>query len=278
MSFSINRRSLLSAALLLAVVGPDKSHAADAAFDHRHSVWDALLKQLVVFAPGGNASALRYTGMLRQHDALRGYLAKLSAVTAQEYERWSRAQQLAFLINAYNAFTVELILTRYPALKSIKDLGSLLQSPWKKKFFSLLGQQRSLDELEHEWIRAPGVFDDPRIHFAVVCASIGCPMLRNEAYVAERLDAQLDDALRRFLSDRTRNRFDAASSTLSVSKIFDWYRKDFERGYKGYDSLQALFARHADQLAATPKALVDLRAGNYRLEFLDYDWALNDLR
>ena len=274
----ISRRTLLSATLLYAFVGSCNARAADAAFDHRHAVWDGLLKQHVVVAPGGNASALRYAGMLRQHDTLRGYLAALSAVTAQEYEHWSRSQQLAFLINAYNAFTVELVLTRYPALKSIKDLGGLLQSPWKKKFFHLLGQPRSLDGLEHDLMRAPGVFDDPRIHVVLVCASVGCPMLRNEAYVAERLEAQLDDALRRFLSDRTRNRFDAASGTLAVSKIFDWYRKDFERGHKGYDSLQTLFGRHAEQLATTPKAQAELRAGNYRLEFLDYDWALNDLR
>jgi len=209
---------------------------------------------------------------------LKAYLDTLSAVSAARYGGWSRPQQLAFLINAYNAFTVELILTRYPDLKSIKDLGSFVQSPWKKKFFPLLGQERSLDEVEHEMIRAPGVFDDPRIHVAVVCASIGCPMLRNEAFVAERLDAQLDDALRRFLSDRSRNRFDASSGTLSVSKIFDWYRKDFERGHKGYDSLQTLFARHAEVLTATAQAQAEVRAGRYKLAYLDYDWALNDAR
>jgi hypothetical protein len=269
------------AALPWALLGAMAAPAAQtppAAFDHRHSAWDALLAQHVVVAPAGHASTLRYAALQGRAGPLEAYLDSLSAVSAQAYGSWSRPQQLAFLINAYNAHTVALILTRYPNLKSIKDLGSFVQSPWKKKFFRLLGQERSLDELEHEMIRAPGTFDDPRIHVAVVCASTGCPMLRNEAIVAERLDNQLDDALRRFLSDRTRNRFDAATGTLAVSKIFDWYRKDFEQGHQGYDSLQAVFARHAEVLAGTPQAQADIRAGRYKLAFLDYDWALNDAR
>jgi hypothetical protein len=273
------RRMLIALPLALwGLAPPSTAQTATAGFDHRHGAWDALLRQHVVLAPGGNASTLRYAALHARRPALEAYLDTLSAVSAATYAAWSRPQQLAFLINAYNAFTVDLILARYPDLKSIKDLGSFLQSPWKKKFFQLLGQERSLDEVEHGMIRAPGAFDDPRIHVAVVCASIGCPMLRNEAYTAERLDAQLDDALRRFLSDRSRNRFDAASGTLSVSRIFDWYRKDFEQGHKGYDGLPGVFARHADALATTVQAQADIRAGRYKLSFLDYDWALNDAR
>jgi hypothetical protein len=277
---SPSRRALIAALpwALLGFMAAPAAQTAPSAFDHRHSAWDALLKQHVVVASGGSVSTLRYAALQSQYGPLKAYLDSLSAVSVQVYDRWSRPQQLAYLINAYNAHTVELILTRYPNLKSIKDLGSFVQSPWKKKFFRLLGQERSLDELEHEMIRAPGTFDDPRIHVAVVCASIGCPMLRSEAFVAERLDAQFDDALRRFLSDRTRNRFDAAAGTLAVSKIFDWYRKDFEQGHKGYDSLQTVFARHAEVLAGTPQAQADIRAGRYKLAFLDYDWALNDAR
>ncbi len=254
------------------------STTAQAAFDHHHAAWNALLKSHVVVAAGGNASALRYAAMQRDHETLRSYLAVLSAVSTQVYDAWIRPQQLAFLINAYNAYTVELILTRYPDLKSIKDLGSFVQSPWKKKFFRLLGAERTLGDVEHGLIRAPGVFDDPRIHAAVVCASVGCPMLRDEAFVANRLDAQLDDGLRRFLSDRTRNRFDASAGTLQVSKLFDWYRKDFEQGHRGFDSLQALFARHAEVLADTPAAQGEIRAGRTQIVFLDYDWSLNDAR
>lgn len=270
------RRALVAGVLLWPVLG----HGAGAAtaFDHDHAAWGALLARHVLVAEHGFASSVDYAGMQAERAQLGAYLARLSAVTPQEYAGWSRAQRLAFLVNAYNAFTVELVLSRYPDLDSIKDLGSPLQSPWKKKFFRLLGKTRHLDELEHGLIRAPGAFDDARIHAALVCASVGCPMLRNEPYVAERLDAQLDDALRRFLSDRSRNRFDEGSARLAVSRIFDWYRKDFEPGPTGTGSLTAVFARHAEQLADGEAARARIRAGGYRLEFLPYDWALNDAR
>ena len=248
------------------------------AFDHTHVAWQVLLVKHVKPLAGGNASAVDYAALKAERTALTAYLADLTAVGAAEYAKWSKPQRMAFLINAYNAWTVELVLTKYPGIESIKDLGSLFQSPWKKKFFSLLGQERSLDDIEHDMIRAPGAFDDPRIHAAVVCASIGCPMLRAEAFVAEHLDAQLDDGLRRFLGDATRNRFDAASGRLLVSKIFDWYGKDFEQGHRGYDSLKTTFARHAEQLATAPEARARLRKGDYRVDFLDYDWRLNDLK
>jgi hypothetical protein len=247
-------------------------------FEHSHAAWHALLAKHVKPFAGGNASAVDYAALKGEQAALKAYLGTLTAVSEADYGKWSKPQRLAFLINAYNAFTVELILTRYPDLASIKDLGSVFSSPWKKKFFSLLGQERNLDDIEHGIIRAPGAFDDPRIHAGVVCASIGCPMLRAEAFTSEKLDAQLDDGMKRFLADGSRNRFDAASGRLQVSKIFDWYGKDFEKGHKGYDSLKTTFARHAAQLAATPEAQARVRSGDYRLDFLDYDWRLNDVR
>ena len=247
-------------------------------FDHSHAAWNALLAKHVKTFANGNASAVDYAAIKAEHAALKGYLGTLSAVGEADYGKWNRAQRLAFLINAYNAYTVELIRTKYPELESIKDLGSVFSSPWKKKFFTLLGQERHLDDIEHGMIRAPGAFDDPRIHVGVVCASIGCPMLRPEAFTPEKLDAQLDDGMKRFLADGTRNRHDAASGRLLVSKIFDWYGKDFEKGHKSYDSLKTTFARHAAQLAATPEAQAKVRSGDYKLEFLDYDWKLNDSR
>ena len=251
---------------------------ARAAFDHRHAAWDALLNQHVVLINNGNASQVNYAGFQADRAALNRYLDSLSAVGEADYRRWSKPQQLAFLINAYNAYTVDLILTRYPDLKSIKNLGSVWQSPWKKTFFTLLGQERSLDDVEHGLIRAPGAFDEPRIHAVVNCASIGCPLLRAEAFTADKLDAQLEDGMRRFLSDRSRNRFDAASNTLWVSKIFDWYQVDFEKGQQGFTSLDATFARYADALGDTPQARAAIRKGGLNLRYLDYDWALNATR
>ena len=226
----------------------------------------------------GQASQLRYAGMAADRAALKAYLDARSAVSASAFAGWSKPQQMAFLINAYNAFTVELILTRYPRLASIRDLGSLLQSPCKPKFINLLGAQMSLDAIERETLRLRGRYDDPRIHFAVNCASIGCPMLREEAFVAERLDAQLEVQSRRFMADRSRNRYNAASGKLELSKIFDWYGDDFKLGHKGVTSVAAFAARYADLLADGPTERDKLRAQSVPVSFLDYDWKLNDAR
>lgn len=252
--------------------------SAQAAFDHSHTAWTTLLQKHVVEQQGGAVTAVRYTAFAQDRSALKTYLAKLSAVNKAEYDQFSKPEQLAFLINSYNAYTVELILSRYPNLKSIRDLGSIISSPWKKKFVPLVGSTVSLDEIEHGMIRAKGVFNDPRIHAAVNCASIGCPALRNEAFIAPRLDAQLDDSLSKFMADRTRNRFDAARGVMEVSSIFDWYGKDFEQGHKGYDSLKTLFSRHAAQLAGDAAAQARIQSGDYKVKFLDYDWKLNDAR
>ncbi len=246
------------------------------AFDHNYRDWNSLLAKHVKLAPDGNSSRVDYRGMAADQVQLRSWLKAVSAVPEAEYKQWPKAQRLAFLINAYNAWTVELVLSKYPDLNSIKDLGSVFQSPWKKKFIPLFGQEMALDDIEHGLIRASGAFDEPRIHAAVVCASIGCPMLRAEAFTADKLDAQLEDGMRRFLADSTRNRFDAASGKLQVSKIFDWYGKDFEKGHQDFASLKTIFGRYAAQLAKTPEAQARIRQGDYKLEFLDYDWRLND--
>ena len=127
-------------------------------------------------------------------------------------------------------------------------------------------------------IRAPGVYNEPRIHVAVVCASIGCPALRDEAFVAQKLDRQLDDSMRRFLSDRTRNRYDPGSDKLEVSKIFDWYEEDFTRGHNGYYSVRGMLAEYADVLAQTAADQQRIREQQVDVRHLDYDWALNDYR
>ena len=248
------------------------------ALDHRHAAWTALLKKHVVLLDGGKASQLRYAGMAADTVARKAYLATLSAVSTTQFDGFSNAQQQAFLINAYNAFTVDLVLTRYPKMESIKDLGSLLQSPWKQKFVPLLGATTSLDGIEHDMLRVRGRYDDPRIHFAVNCASIGCQMLREEAFVAERLDAQLDEQAQRFLSDRSRNRWNPATGKLEVSKIFDWYGEDFKLGHRGITSVPAFLARYADRLADAPADRERITSLKLPLSFLDYDWRLNDAR
>lgn len=271
-----SRRNLIQL-LGLAVLPMAWSSSQAQRFDHGHAVWTALLRKHVLVLDAGKASQLRYAGMAADQDALKAYLATLSGVGAAAHEAFSRPQQMAFLINAYNAFTVALILTRYPKLESIKDLGSLLSSAWKPKTVPLLGGMVSLDDIEHDMLRARGRFDDPRVHFAVNCASIGCPMLREEAYVAERLDAQLEEQAQRFMADRSRNRWNAQRQRLEVSKIFDWFGEDFRQGHKGIASANAFYARHADRLADAPADRERIRSGQVSVAHLDYDWKLNDV-
>jgi hypothetical protein len=262
-------RSLL--AMLLLAMAP-----LAVALDHSHKAWDDLLKKHVRYAQGGNASRVDYAGFAKDRAALKAVLDEYQKVAKPEFDAWSKPQQQAFLYNAYNAFTLEKILTRYPGIKSIRDFGNVFGNPWKDKFFTLFGQPSYLDQVEHEILRKEGVYDDPRVHVAVVCASIGCPMLRNEAFTGDRLEAQLEDAMRRFLSDRSRNRYNRESKRLEVSKIFDWYGKDFERGHKGYTSLRATLAKYADQLAERPEDRAAVRDPKVEIAFLEYDWALND--
>lgn len=256
-------------AALCFVVGPAR------AFDASHAAWSNLLSRHVAWTADGTTSTVDYAGFARDRAALKAYLDALSAVPQAEFERWPKAQRDAFLINAYNAYTVELILSAWPNLKSIKDLGSLLSSPWKKRFFVLLGAQRHLDEVEHSLLRGAEDFDEPRIHFAVNCASIGCPALRPEAFTADRLEAQLEDQTRRFLSDRSRNRWDAAADTLYLSSIFDWYKGDFESGWRGSRSVTAFVARYPTALGVDAASAARIAAGEVEIEYLDYDWKLN---
>jgi hypothetical protein len=235
--------------------------AALPAWAFEHAAWDALLKRHVRVLPGQHASQMDYAGMARDRAALKTYLDALSAVPQAEFDGWAKDERKAFLVNAYNAFTVEKILTRWPDIASIWDFGKIFGNPFKDDFFKLLGRPMTLDGIEHGTLRKKGAYDDPRIHFAVNCASIGCPMLREEAYVAARLEAQLDQQAERFLSDRSRNRF--RDGRLEVSKIFDWFKEDFE-------PRETYFGRYAK--------LLGYPGGPVPIEFLDYDWSLNGLR
>ncbi len=270
----MKRRTALSfvAISVLGAAAP-AAWAQAPALDTRYAAWDALLKKHVKWLPDNKQSRVDYKGFSADRVALKAVLAEWSAVTPAQFAALAREQQMAFLINAYNGFTVELILTKYPGLKSIKDLGSLLQSPWKNKFFTLLGEPRHLDWIEHEQLRPR--YSEPRVHAAVNCASIGCPALRPEAFVAAQLDAQLDDGMLRFMGDRTRNRY--ADGKLQVNMIFKWFREDFEKGHKGFNKLEDVMARYADQLADAPADREKIKARNVPISHLDYDWSLNDL-
>ncbi|MSQ52229.1 MAG: DUF547 domain-containing protein [Betaproteobacteria bacterium] len=273
-------RIIAGALIVAAVIFPG---ATAAQFDHSHSAWSGLLKKHLVLIEGGLASQLSYSSIAADRASLKTYLNSLSSVSESEFNAWSKPRRMAFLLNAYNAYTVEKILTRYPNLKSIRDFGAVFGNPWKDRFFRLFGRESWLDHVEHDLLRARGVYDEPRIHFAANCASVGCPMLREEAYVGERLDAQLEEQARRFLSDKSRNRYNPKTGKLEVSRIFDWYKEDWSSDYQGIAadarpiaSREQYFTRYAALLAEREEDRRLLAAGKAAIEFLDYDWTLND--
>lgn len=231
-------------------------------FDHSHVRWNQILAQHVVL--NGAASTFRYAN-LKSHPAdLDSYLATLSKVDKSTFNSWTKNQQMAFLINAYNAFTVKLIIENYP-VSSIKKIGGWFGSPWKKKFFKLFGEDYYLDRIEHEQLRP--IYKDPRVHFAVNCASIGCPRLRPEAYRAEALDAQLNDQAQLFLSDTSRNYIESGKRTIYLSKIFDWFKEDFKPSPREY--VAPLLNKSNPQAG---------ELNGFQVKFLEYDWNLNDVK
>jgi len=242
--------------------------------DFDHSEWDGLLREHVRVLDGGIATQVDYSAMAADRVVLKAYLAEAALVPSSTFDSWSSAAQLAFLINVYNAITVDVILEEYPDIDSIRDIGFLFSSAWNQKFARLFGEPVTLDEIEHEMIRGWGRYKEPRIHFAVNCAAIGCPALRGEAYVSETLEMQLEDSTKLFLSDRSRNYFD--NERMYISRIFDWYEDDFEKGWGGIDSVAEFLAGYATELDVNVATANQLRADDVRIRYLRYDWGLND--
>jgi len=235
-------------------------HSPRPPLDPEHGAWTALLGR---FVSGGLVDYRRLAA--EGAPDLDTYLGSLSAVEEAEYLSWSREERLAFWIDVYNAFTVRLILDHYP-LKSIRSIGFLPGAAFRRRFIPMRvqrGGKLSLDHVEHRILRKE--FDEPRIHFAIVCASTSCPVLRPEAYRARDLDAQLEDATRTFLADETRNRI--RPGNVRLSQIFRWSRADFERAA---GSVARFAARYVDEPAAAA-----LRDPAVRVKHLDYDWSLN---
>lgn len=248
-------------------------------FDHSHAAFSALLRRHVVVLSGDHASQVDYRGLAVERDALTRYLQTLSGVTRAAFEQFSRPQQMAFLINAYNGYTLALVLQHYP-VNSIKDVGGWFWGPWKKSFIHLLDEDVSLDHIENAWLRAPGRYGDPRVHFALNCASVGCPMLREEAYAAERLDAQFEAQTRRFLGDHSRN--GVVDGRLRVSPVFKWYVEDWQRGDRGIAgtlpetrSVKDFLGHYAELLASSASERAAIAAGRLDIVYSGYDWALN---
>ena len=231
-------------------------------FDHTHIAWDSILGK---YTRDGRVDYARLK--VGGEESLNLDLQTLESVCSENYASWSRDERLAFWINAYNAYTIKLILSHYP-VKSIRSIGWLPLAAFRTSFIPLRwyhGEDLSLNDIENGILRAG--FQDPRIHFAIVCASKGCPTLRSEAFRPMDLERQLDESARDFIRDPTKNRFDPVAGTLYLSKIFKWFKGDFvgaADGPRGY------VARYLEEPAASRVV-----KGDPQIRFLDYDWSLN---
>lgn len=210
-----------------------------------HSIFNNLLQKHV--SQEGNVD---YKGFKTDAKKLNDYINVLQS--NHPTNSWAKKDKLAYWINAYNALTIDLIIRNYP-IKSIKDL----KNPWGQRLWKLGDTWYNLEDIEHEILRK---MNEPRIHFAIVCASYSCPKLQNEAFTAARMEDQLTKATKEFLSDKTKN--ELSKDDIKISKIFRWFKKDFEH----HGSLIDFLNQYSD-INISAKA---------RIDYSDYNWNLND--
>lgn len=232
---------------------------AEEAWDPTHSAWTTILQDRV-----SDDGRVDYKGLVEEPAPLKAYLRTLGRISEETFESWEESEQIAFLINLYNAATVALVTERYP-VSSIRDIGGLLQSPWKLATVSLFGSKVSLDEIEHDRLRRN--YAVPEIHFALVCAAMGCPPLRNEAFTGIQLQSQLRDQGSRFFRQKDKNYVDEASSTIHLSPIFKWFEADFKTRRRSRISIAL------DYMAPERP---EWKERHWRVQFTPYDWSLNE--
>lgn len=299
----MKRRMKITLGVILAVV---VLGGAGAYVAHREFVGTETFDEgFYANAQGGNAdfSYDSYAAVLREHVDDRGmvsyaalkddpaelnrFVRALAAVKPETYQSWDEPAKIAFWINAYNALTLKAIIDHYPIKAGLISglaypANSIRQIPgvWDKLQFLVMGQKMTLNQIEHETLRAK--FNEPRIHVALVCAALGCPQLRNEPFIGERLDEQLSDQSRGFVTDASKFRIDRDAGKVYLSSIFKWFGGDFVKTYKpesgfasgGSDAEKAVLHFAAGHLPAQDADY--LRTGNYAVEYLDYDWSLNE--
>ncbi len=254
---------LITGIILFLIIGvwqilPGKNiqfSSTNASIKPDHKIWNELLNNYV-----DDNGLVDYQGFAQDRLKLQSYLDDLTT-NPPDKEAWSQAEQMAFWINAYNAFTVELIL-EYKPPESIKDIGSKIQvpfinSPWDIEFIEIKGEKLDLNNIEHDILR--NEFEEPRIHFAIVCASYSCPKLRNEAFIASKLENQLSEQASLFINDSSRN--EITESSINISKIFQWFSGDFTKNRTLIDFLNKHSKTHINKDA--------------RIDYKDYDWSLN---
>lgn len=228
-----------------------------------HSIYDQLLRKHV-----NSLGQVHYHGFKTDEEKLDKYLTLLAKV---KNDSVSNSGLKALYINAYNAFTIKLILNHLGSIKSIRDIDN----PWDSEVWTIAGETMSLNEIEHRILREK--LKEPRIHFAIVCASVGCPKLWNHAYTADRIDQQLNDAAKRFIHSEKfvklevqKGWFGKTKIVLRISRIFDWFKKDF---INDAGSVPEFILNYAPEVM---RKRISANLNQVEIEYLDYDWSLND--
>ena len=254
-------------ALVCLHVPLEARQASGAGFDHAYATWTEVLQSCV--RDGG----FDYAKLKQDRTRFDAVLAALQAATPDDLAGWSEKQRFAFWINTYNAFCIQKVIDNYP-LASIRKLDGAfgLSNVFDKGFIPMKAHHpdkknelMSLNEIEHKILRRQ--FKDARLHAAINCASKSCPPLRNEAFTAEKLDAQLEEQMRAFVNDAARNRIDPVKRELALSEIFKWFAEDFERDAKSVKEYLLRYAT-ADKAELVKSA---------KISYLKYDWDLNDV-
>ncbi|MEQ9619539.1 MAG: DUF547 domain-containing protein [Deltaproteobacteria bacterium] len=230
------------------------SYREAGAFDHTHKLYGKVLES---YEKDG---LVDYRGLKSDSGDLRAYIEQASSVTGEEFEGWSQAEQLAFLLNLYNARTFQLIIDNYP-VESIKMIAADSKGPWEEPIVLLFGDKITLNALENDFIRKS--YKEPRIHFALVCAAKGCPPLLGKPYTGSKLNGQLESQTRKFLADKDKNYVDSANEVIRLSPVFQWFEGDFS---DKSGSVQAFVEPYFGQT----------ELDDYKIEYTNYDWSLND--
>lgn len=222
-----------------------------------HDLWDKLVKEHV-----HESGLVDYKGFIEDSTRLNQYLTKLENHHPND-QNWSKEEQLAYWINAYNAFTIKLINNHYP-VSGIKELVNgpnipFVNSPWDIKFITIEGEEYDLNNIEHDILRER--FSEPRIHFAINCASISCPVLRKEAYTSEKIAKQLKEQTYTFINNPAKNKI--SEDRIVISRIFKWFTNDFTQ--------DGSITAYVNQYTST-----DIKQ-EAEVDYMDYDWSLNDI-
>ena len=247
-----------------------------------HSELNAVVSTYV-----NKSGLVNYAALKSNQKLLKSYLKKIEDLSPAKFKEMSENHQLAYWINAYNAFTLKLIIDNYPIKSSFlksalwpKNSIKQIDGAWDQKNFKAMGRTLSLNQVEHEIIRVK--YDEPRIHMALVCAAISCPLLRNEAYLGEKLDAQLTDQSTKFVNNP--KKFKIGSSSVELSSIFKWYGKDFVSKHQKEGQKYASWGISKDEQAVLAFAEPLLSEANKKalknspkaVSYIKYNWALNE--